>query len=173
MIQIQGVLEIDYERGVIYFHDNETGITRLRICRLPIPIPEFVETIDITHSFGATYTTKSQNLAPEKALKNTLKAQYNIIDQENSSRLEAEHLTMTEQPVNKEIKKQYFGSLGIPEPLMRKAKLIAAIDGVRRNQVILEAIRIGIETMSENLSERIEQYMAGVGEDAASEEEEE
>jgi hypothetical protein len=32
-------LEIDADRGVIYVHSKETGITLLRICGLPTPIP--------------------------------------------------------------------------------------------------------------------------------------
>jgi len=35
---IEGHLEIDHERGVIYFHNNE-GYSTLRICNLPKPIP--------------------------------------------------------------------------------------------------------------------------------------
>jgi len=35
---IEGQLEIDHERGVIYFHNNE-GYTTLRICNLQTPIP--------------------------------------------------------------------------------------------------------------------------------------
>ena len=34
MIQIEGQLEIDTNRGVIYFHSNETGSSVLRICGL-------------------------------------------------------------------------------------------------------------------------------------------
>lgn len=37
--KIEGQLEIDHERGVIYFHANETGMSVLRICSLPKPIP--------------------------------------------------------------------------------------------------------------------------------------
>ena len=37
-ISIDGTLEIDQHRGVIYFHANE-GYTLLRICSLPKPIP--------------------------------------------------------------------------------------------------------------------------------------
>ena len=33
----QGILEIDLDRGVIYFHDLATGRTILRICKLKIP----------------------------------------------------------------------------------------------------------------------------------------
>jgi hypothetical protein len=48
--KIQGELEIDHERGVIYFHtlDNKHLPTPLRICRLG-KIPQKFETIDITH----------------------------------------------------------------------------------------------------------------------------
>ncbi len=35
---IKGQLEIDAERGVIYFH-TEKGRTKLRIQGLPVPIP--------------------------------------------------------------------------------------------------------------------------------------
>jgi hypothetical protein len=47
-----GWLEIDHERGVIYFHRAEG--TLLRICRLPAPIPEDANFIDITilHPLG-------------------------------------------------------------------------------------------------------------------------
>ena len=40
--QITGQLEIDHDRGVIYFHASTgklKGATVLRICRLPKPIP--------------------------------------------------------------------------------------------------------------------------------------
>lgn len=33
-VYFAGQLEIDLQRGVIYFHDSNTGISRLRICRL-------------------------------------------------------------------------------------------------------------------------------------------
>lgn len=36
--RLDGNLEIDRQRGVIYFHLKD-GSTKLRICRLPIPIP--------------------------------------------------------------------------------------------------------------------------------------
>ena len=38
--KISGQLEIDHDRGVIYFHSGTLGITLLRICRLPTPIPK-------------------------------------------------------------------------------------------------------------------------------------
>ena len=37
-IRIKGELEIDSYRGVIYFHDDQ-GVSRLRLSRLPKPIP--------------------------------------------------------------------------------------------------------------------------------------
>src|SRR4051812_27255522 len=59
-IQVTGVLEIDPERGVIYFHASEGevanrfgGQTLLRICRLPVPIPE--RQLDITHMVGVNW----------------------------------------------------------------------------------------------------------------------
>ena len=55
--QIPGKLEIDANRGVVYFHNNE-GSTSLRICRLPKPIPT-VESgkfaLDITHMVGCNW----------------------------------------------------------------------------------------------------------------------
>ncbi len=57
--QMRGVLEIDHERGVIYFHLEDVaevirrGIaTPLRICSLP-KIPEIQQrSLDITHMRG-------------------------------------------------------------------------------------------------------------------------
>lgn len=40
--KIKGELEIDHERGVIYFHGDKSGFTHLRICNLPKPIPEVI-----------------------------------------------------------------------------------------------------------------------------------
>jgi len=58
--RIQGVLEIDHDRGVIYFHAvSETalkkfgGPTILRICSLPKQIP--FECLDITHLYGTNW----------------------------------------------------------------------------------------------------------------------
>ncbi len=68
-IQIDGQLEIDQERGVIYFHSAITGTTLLRICSLPKPIPDprwIIEDgevqkighmLDITHMYGADWGT--------------------------------------------------------------------------------------------------------------------
>lgn len=66
-IRIDGELEIDQERGVIYFHSAMTGTTVLRICQLPKPIPDprwiirngaIQQTgrmLDIAHMFGADW----------------------------------------------------------------------------------------------------------------------
>jgi len=57
-IQIEGILEIDQDRGVIYFHSNEHGHTPLRICSLPKPIPDpsnFGIGLDITHMIGCNW----------------------------------------------------------------------------------------------------------------------
>lgn len=60
IIKIKGLLEIDPERGVIYFHEDATGFTKLRICRLPTPIPDpkgfHGEPLDITSGFGVSWT---------------------------------------------------------------------------------------------------------------------
>jgi hypothetical protein len=57
-IQIEGILEIDQNRGVIYFHSKLTGHTPLRICNLPKPIPdpsEYGKNLDITHKIGCNW----------------------------------------------------------------------------------------------------------------------
>jgi len=56
-IHIKGELEIDKDRGVIYFHSDEHLKTILRICNLPKPIPAKVieEGMDITHLFNASW----------------------------------------------------------------------------------------------------------------------
>lgn len=54
-----GEIEIDYTRGVVYFH-SATGNTILRICQLRIP-PSFdpaMDLLDITHMIGASYGGK-------------------------------------------------------------------------------------------------------------------
>ena len=53
----QGALEIDHDRGVIYFHD-EHGKTIFRICRLPKPIPQiddWHDLLDVTHMTGVSW----------------------------------------------------------------------------------------------------------------------
>lgn len=63
MILMQGVLEIDAERGVIYFHANDTGHSALRICRLPKPIPNPMECcfgLDIVHMHGCNWPGKKE-----------------------------------------------------------------------------------------------------------------
>jgi hypothetical protein len=43
----KGELEVDTDRGVIYFHDSNNGMTRFRICRIG-EMPEDLEQIDVT-----------------------------------------------------------------------------------------------------------------------------
>jgi hypothetical protein len=53
--QFNGILEVDAERGVIYFH-HETGRTILRIGHLPTPIPvKPTELVDIIWNVGVNY----------------------------------------------------------------------------------------------------------------------
>ncbi len=58
--KIDGQLEIDHDRGVIYFHSN-LGHTVLRICNLPTPIPKDkvrrldLSGLDITHFKGTNW----------------------------------------------------------------------------------------------------------------------
>jgi len=58
---IKGELEIDSERGVIYFHTNDEAevekcgtVSILRICRLPTPIPDDQQ-LDITMGHGVNW----------------------------------------------------------------------------------------------------------------------
>jgi len=58
---IKGELEIDSERGVIYFHTNDEAevdrcntVTILRICRLPTPVPSHQQ-LDITFGHGINW----------------------------------------------------------------------------------------------------------------------
>jgi hypothetical protein len=53
---LEGYLEIDSKRGVIYFHGKD-GITLLRICHLPksIPNPSKSGMLDITHMYGCNW----------------------------------------------------------------------------------------------------------------------
>jgi hypothetical protein len=53
--QQEGILEVDHDRGVIYFHNRKTGFTSLRICRLGT-IQENFSQIDITHMHGVQVT---------------------------------------------------------------------------------------------------------------------
>ena len=59
--KIKGQLEIDHERGVIYFHADTTGHTVLRICHLPV-IPGYAHggipgtLLDITHMHGVSWS---------------------------------------------------------------------------------------------------------------------
>lgn len=69
---IDGQLEIDHERGVIYFHATEgplAGASVLRLCRLPTPVPRD-EQLDVTHMHGCSWRFASSNhkvRAKEKA----------------------------------------------------------------------------------------------------------
>ena len=61
--RLKGELEIDHERGVIYFHltsGRDVGRrlvqTPLRICNLPKPIPLiYNKSLDITHMVGCDW----------------------------------------------------------------------------------------------------------------------
>ena len=47
-------IEIDRDRGVVYVHGPQ-GNTLLRICRLPLPIPNSEDLLDITHMHGVSW----------------------------------------------------------------------------------------------------------------------
>jgi len=65
--KLDGQLEIDHERGVIYFHLSDEKqvkeletLTVLRICRLPKPIPEIKQRmLDVTHMVGCDWGVES------------------------------------------------------------------------------------------------------------------
>jgi hypothetical protein len=61
--KIKGELEIDSERGVIYFHAMQgqfKGVTLMRICRLPAPIPVDKQ-LDITFDYGCDWTARQDH----------------------------------------------------------------------------------------------------------------
>lgn len=66
--KLNGFLEIDHDRGVIYFHllDQEQAMKRmvqtpLRICQLPTPIPQIQERgLDIVHMVGCDWKSRQQ-----------------------------------------------------------------------------------------------------------------
>lgn len=66
-----GQLEIDSDRGVIYFHSSKNGQTLLRICRLPTPIPslagEVPEMLDITNGYGCSWRGVPSRLSLQEA----------------------------------------------------------------------------------------------------------
>jgi hypothetical protein len=81
---ILGELEVDFDRGVVYFHS--AGLTMLRICRLPTPIPENIRFIDITFGIGVSYDvpmprpTEDQKMGQDGDLKLPCATHYNIIE---------------------------------------------------------------------------------------------
>jgi hypothetical protein len=91
-ITIKGELEIDSQRGVIYFH-TDIGMTILRICRLPVPIPnpkEMSSGLDITHMYGQNWRgddklTKKPTINPafEKILEIPVEDMDLIFEQES------------------------------------------------------------------------------------------
>lgn len=63
---IKGQLEVDNNRGVIYFHASD-GHTLLRICSLPHPIPDILRGLDswldITHMQGCSWEGQKDDLS--------------------------------------------------------------------------------------------------------------
>lgn len=58
-IQFKGVLEIDQNRGVIYFHNQKTGTTLLRISKLPsIPDVDNNSFLDISNCQHCSWNPK-------------------------------------------------------------------------------------------------------------------
>lgn len=67
MTTIKGVLEIDQNRGVIYFHSDKTGHSPLRICQLPRPIPNpsaYGTCLDINHMDGCSWKGEKDDKIP-------------------------------------------------------------------------------------------------------------
>jgi hypothetical protein len=73
--ELKGVLEIDHDRGVIYFSlsdekdiNKRRVVTALRICNLPTPIPQVDSRgLDITHMINADWEG-TQRLPPDEVL---------------------------------------------------------------------------------------------------------
>ena len=64
---IEGQLEIDLKRGVVYFHSAASGGTVLRVCRLEIPKsfnPDH-DMINITHMVGVSYVEPPNDIVEE------------------------------------------------------------------------------------------------------------
>lgn len=61
--EIKGTLEIDHDRGVMWFHADGSEmekcgtITVFRICSLPRPIPQVGNglMLDVTHMYGTSF----------------------------------------------------------------------------------------------------------------------
>lgn len=62
-IKIEGELEVDAERGVLYFHSLTRGMTTLRICGLKNVLFGFDEgtQLDITHQADPVMVSKMFN----------------------------------------------------------------------------------------------------------------
>ena len=68
---LSGTLEIDHDRGVIYFHADEGGLldhgvpTPLRVCNLPRPIPAISlinGILDITLGHGTSWVGETRHV---------------------------------------------------------------------------------------------------------------
>lgn len=64
---VEGILEIDTNRGVLYFHSKETGHTVLRVCQLDkdqlagvVRQLDRGMSIDITPMFGVSYSWQEE-----------------------------------------------------------------------------------------------------------------
>ena len=75
---ITGQLEVDHERGVIYFHaiddhfvEQFSTVSVLRVCKLPTPIPNN-EMLDITHMIGASWDKKRLPKAPTMVIEDVV-----------------------------------------------------------------------------------------------------
>jgi hypothetical protein len=87
--QWHGVLEIDHERGVVYFHlDRKSDVDRLqvatllRVCRLPTPIPTDTA-LDVTYGHGVSWSgtaarTPQEELADLERRVEALEARYDL-----------------------------------------------------------------------------------------------
>jgi hypothetical protein len=87
--KIDGQLEIDSDRGVIYFH-SKAGFTVLRICSLPKPIPEPNRAqvlLDVTHMYGTSWD-KGESLM--KSFENMMSREYGVTCVDVTSEVSAE-----------------------------------------------------------------------------------
>lgn len=96
-LKYDGQLEIDQKRGVIYFHGKQ-GVTLLRICSLPKPIPtpltvkaagkDYVKwppeinPLDITFGFGVSWAPCTCN-EDSDSIENTTCPIHGIVKKES------------------------------------------------------------------------------------------
>lgn len=101
----EGQLEIDNERGVIYFHDNATGGTKLRICNLPTPIPVNAA-LDITHLINCDWQGEVRIISLTAEKENEMSV---LTRAEEKNREAVEHLSVAIKAISEIVVEQCDG----------------------------------------------------------------